>query len=149
MPAAFAISCAPLARPKRKSPVAEAQPAPGARRGRFGAFGGQYVPETLMPALEELEKALEAARHDSNFQAELHQLNQTYGGRPTPLYLAERLSEHAGAEVWFKREDLLHTGAHKLNNALGQVLLARRMGKTRIIAETGAGQHGLATATGC
>jgi tryptophan synthase beta chain len=117
--------------------------------GRFGKFGGQYVPETLMPALEELEAALAEARADSAFAEELEALNRDYGGRPTPLYLAERMSEQAGEEVWLKREDLLHTGAHKLNNALGQILLARRMGKTRIIAETGAGQHGVATATVC
>jgi tryptophan synthase beta chain len=120
-----------------------------AAAGRFGQFGGQYVPETLMPALEELEAALTEARADSVFAEELAALNRDYGGRPTPLYLAERMSEQAGEEVWFKREDLLHTGAHKLNNALGQILLARRMGKTRIIAETGAGQHGVATATVC
>ena len=102
-----------------------------------------------MPALEELEAALAEARADSAFAEALAALNRDYGGRPTPLYLAERMSEQAGEEVWFKREDLLHTGAHKLNNALGQILLARRMGKTRIIAETGAGQHGVATATVC
>ena len=117
--------------------------------GRFGRFGGQYVPETLMPALEELEAAVVAARSDETFKAELHALNRDFGGRPTPMYLAERMSREAGAEIWFKREDLLHTGAHKLNNALGQILLARRMGKSRIIAETGAGQHGVATATVC
>jgi tryptophan synthase beta chain len=117
--------------------------------GRFGPFGGQYVPETLMPALEELEQAYAEAQADPGFAAELGVLSRDYGGRPTPLYLAERLSEHAATETWLKREDLLHTGAHKLNNALGQILLARRMGKTRIIAETGAGQHGVATATVC
>jgi tryptophan synthase beta chain len=117
--------------------------------GRFGRFGGQYVPETLMPALEELEAAVVAARSDETFKAELHALNRDFGGRPTPMYLAERISREAGEEIWLKREDLLHTGAHKLNNALGQILLARRMGKTRIIAETGAGQHGVATATVC
>ena len=117
--------------------------------GRFGQFGGQYVPETLMPALEELQAALEQSRSDPTFAAELEALNRDFGGRPTPLYLAERISEQVGDEVWFKREDLLHTGAHKLNNALGQILLARRMGKPRIIAETGAGQHGVATATVC
>ncbi|GAC1330327.1 MAG: tryptophan synthase subunit beta [Candidatus Dormibacteria bacterium] len=117
--------------------------------GRFGAFGGQYVPETLMPALQELEAAYRQARADPAFHAELQVLNRDYAGRPTPLYHAERLSEEVGHEVWLKREDLLHTGAHKLNNALGQILLARRMGKERIIAETGAGQHGLATATVC
>jgi tryptophan synthase beta chain len=117
--------------------------------GRFGPFGGQYVPETLMPALEELDHAYQEARADAGFAAELAALNRDYGGRPTPLYLADRLSEEAHAETWLKREDLLHTGAHKLNNALGQILLARRMGKTRIIAETGAGQHGVAAATVC
>jgi tryptophan synthase beta chain len=125
--------------------VAEAQP----REGRFGPFGGQYVPETLMPALLELDAAYHGALADPEFAAELEQLNRDYGGRPTPLYPAHRLSEHAGVETWFKREDLLHTGAHKLNNALGQILLARRMGKDRVIAETGAGQHGVATATVC
>ncbi|MEA2645867.1 MAG: tryptophan synthase beta chain [Chloroflexota bacterium] len=124
-----------------------AEPATGA--GRFGPFGGQYVPETLMPALHELEQAYAEAQADPGFAAELEALNRDYAGRPTPLYHAERLSQEAGVEVWFKREDLLHTGAHKLNNALGQVLLARRMGKTRVIAETGAGQHGVATATVC
>ena len=119
------------------------------KSGRFGAFGGQYVPETLMPALQELEAAYAEARADPVFQAELFAMNRDYAGRPTPLYHAERLSEKVGHEVWLKREDLLHTGAHKLNNALGQILLARRMGKRRIIAETGAGQHGVATATVC
>jgi tryptophan synthase beta chain len=122
---------------------------PTAIPGRFGEFGGQYVPETLMPALEELQAALATSRSDPAFAAELDALNRDFGGRPTPLYLAGRISEQAGEEVWFKREDLLHTGAHKLNNALGQILLARRMGKKRIIAETGAGQHGVATATVC
>jgi tryptophan synthase beta chain len=117
--------------------------------GRFGQFGGQYVPETLMPALEELQAALVESRSDPAFAAELAALNRDFGGRPTPLYLAERISQQVGEAVWFKREDLLHTGAHKLNNALGQILLARRMGKQRIIAETGAGQHGVATATVC
>jgi tryptophan synthase beta chain len=117
--------------------------------GRFGPFGGQYVPETLMPALGELQAAVVSARSDETFQAELLALNRDYGGRPTPLYFAERMSQVAGEDTWLKREDLLHTGAHKLNNALGQILLARRMGKTRIIAETGAGQHGVATATVC
>ncbi len=121
----------------------------GSKAGRFGAFGGQYVPETLMPALHELEQAYAEARADPGFDAELATMNRDFGGRPTPLYHAERISERVGCQVWFKREDLLHTGAHKLNNALGQILLARRMGKTRIIAETGAGQHGLATATVC
>jgi len=116
---------------------------------RFGAYGGQYVPETLMPALAELEQAWIEARADAVFVAELGVLLRDFAGRPTPLFHAERLSERAGHPVWLKREDLLHTGAHKINNALGQALLAKRMGKTRIIAETGAGQHGVAAATAC
>ncbi len=116
---------------------------------RFGPYGGQYVPETLMPALAELEAAWVAVREDPGYRAELGGLLRDYAGRPTPLYLAERLSELAGREIWLKREDLMHTGSHKLNNALGQALLARRMGKERIIAETGAGQHGVASATAC
>jgi tryptophan synthase beta chain len=116
---------------------------------RFGPYGGQYVPETLMPALAELEEAWEATREDPGYREELDRLLRDYAGRPTPLYRAERLSEQAGRPVWLKREDLLHTGAHKVNNALGQCLLAQRMGKQRIIAETGAGQHGVATATAC
>ena len=114
---------------------------------RFGPYGGQYVPETLMPALAELEAAWLAARRDPSYAEELAVLSRDFAGRPTPLYLAERLSEAAGREIWLKREDLMHTGSHKLNNALGQALLARRMGKTRLIAETGAGQHGVASAT--
>lgn len=118
--------------------------------GRFGAYGGRYVPETLMAALLELEQAYMAAREDAAFQTELDDLLKHYVGRPTPLYFAKRLSESlGGAQIWLKREDLLHTGAHKINNALGQGLLAKRMGKQRIIAETGAGQHGVATATVC
>jgi tryptophan synthase beta chain len=116
---------------------------------RFGPYGGQYVPETLMPALAELETAWVAVREDPGYRAEIGLLLRDFAGRPTPLYLAERLSELAGREIWLKREDLMHTGSHKLNNALGQALLARRMGKQRIIAETGAGQHGVATATAC
>jgi tryptophan synthase beta chain len=116
---------------------------------RFGRYGGQYVPETLMPALAELELAWVAARADPAYRAELDGLLRDFGGRPTPLYRARRLSERAGRTVYLKREDLNHTGSHKLNNALGQALLARRMGKGRIIAETGAGQHGVATATVC
>ncbi|MEA2170895.1 MAG: tryptophan synthase beta chain [Solirubrobacteraceae bacterium] len=116
---------------------------------RFGPYGGQYVPETLMPALAELEAAWVAARADAGYLAELGDLLTNYVGRPSPLYHAKRLSEAAGHAVWLKREDLNHTGAHKINNALGQCLLAKRMGKTRIIAETGAGQHGVATATAC
>ena len=119
-------------------------------KGRFGQFGGQYVPETLMPALAELTEAWEEAREDAAFQAELGQLLRDYVGRPTPLHHARRLTEYAGgAEIYLKREDLAHTGAHKINNALGQGLLAKRMGKRRIVAETGAGQHGVATATVC
>jgi tryptophan synthase beta chain len=116
---------------------------------RFGPYGGQYVPETLMPALAELEAAWLEAQRAPAFTARLHELLRDYAGRPTPLYLAERLSEAAGHVVYLKREDLLHTGAHKINNALGQALLAKRMGKPRVIAETGAGQHGVATATAC
>ncbi len=116
---------------------------------RFGPYGGQYVPETLMPALEELERAWRSAREDRGFRAELEALLRDFGGRPTPLYRAKRLSQSVGWPVYLKREDLNHTGSHKLNNALGQALLAKRMGKTRIIAETGAGQHGVATATVC
>ena len=119
-------------------------------KGRFGAYGGRYVPETLMAALEELEQAYDLADADPAFHAELDGLLHHYCGRPTPIYYAKRLSEQlGGAKIYLKREDLLHTGAHKINNALGQGLLARRMGKQRIIAETGAGQHGVATATVC
>ncbi|KJH70133.1 tryptophan synthase subunit beta [Aliterella atlantica] len=122
--------------------------------GRFGQFGGKYVPETLMPALSELEAAYQQYRHDPTFQQELQGLLRDYVGRATPLYFAERLSEHyatanSSPQIYLKREDLNHTGAHKINNALAQVLLAKRMGKQRIIAETGAGQHGVATATVC
>jgi len=118
--------------------------------GRFGVYGGRYVPETLMAALLELDAAYEAAQKDEAFHAELNGLLKDYVGRPTPLYFAKRLTETlGGAKIYLKREDLLHTGAHKINNALGQALLARRMGKQRIIAETGAGQHGVATATVC
>ncbi len=119
------------------------------RDDRFGAFGGRYVPETLVPALDELTIALEQALGDSAFHAELGDALRDYVGRPTALSSAPRFSERVGAEVWLKREDLNHTGAHKINNALAQALLARRMGKARIIAETGAGQHGVATATVC
>ena len=118
--------------------------------GHFGPYGGRFVPEVLMAPIEELERAYLEARDDPAFQAELSELLRTYAGRPTPLYCAKRLSATlGGARIWLKREDLLHTGAHKINNALGQALLARRMGKHRIIAETGAGQHGVATATVC
>jgi tryptophan synthase beta chain len=116
---------------------------------RFGPYGGQYVPETLMPALEELERAWLEARADARFQAELAALARDFVGRPTPLYEARRLSARAGHPVWLKREDMAHTGSHKINNAVGQALLARRMGKRRIVAETGAGQHGVAAATAC
>lgn len=117
---------------------------------RFGEFGGRYIPEVLVAAHEELEEAYDAARNDPAFTEELAELQRHYAGRPTPLYLAERLTEEVGgARIWLKREDLAHTGAHKINNALGQALLAKRIGKPRIIAETGAGQHGVATATVC
>ena len=118
--------------------------------GRFGAYGGRYVPETLMAALEELERAYEEAKRDRKFQKRLDDLLRSYAGRPTPLFFAQRLTKKlGGAKIYLKREDLLHTGAHKINNCLGQALLAERMGKRRIIAETGAGQHGVATATVC
>ncbi len=116
---------------------------------RFGPYGGRYVPEVLIAALDELTEAWEAARADPAFADELDALLRDFVGRPTPLYLAQRLSDRVGRAVYLKREDLAHTGAHKINNAVGQALLARRMGKTRIIAETGAGQHGVATATAC
>jgi tryptophan synthase beta chain len=129
-------------------------------RGHFGIFGGRFVAETLMPLILDLEQAYDAAKADPKFQAELDGLNAHYAGRPSPLYYAERLTEHlreassasgreAGAKIYFKRDELNHTGSHKINNCLGQILLARRMGKTRIIAETGAGQHGVAVATVC
>ena len=118
--------------------------------GHWGPYGGRFVPETLMAPLEELTAAYKTARADESFQTELDLLLSDYAGRPTPLFFAQRLTEHAGgARIYLKREDLLHTGAHKINNTLGQILLARRMGKARIIAETGAGQHGVATATVC
>ena len=123
--------------------------ASGGASDRFGAFGGRYVPETLIPALDELERAYESARADPSFRGELESLLNKYVGRPSPLSSAPRFSERVGASIWLKREDLNHTGAHKINNVLGQALLARRMGKRRIIAETGAGQHGVATATVC
>jgi tryptophan synthase beta chain len=119
-------------------------------RGYFGSYGGRFVPETLMPTLDELSTAYSEAKADTNFWAEFDRLSRDYSGRPTPLYLAEGLSRHCGgARIYLKREDLAHTGAHKINNALGQGLLARRMGKRRIIAETGAGQHGVAAAAVC
>ncbi|WP_292085211.1 MULTISPECIES: tryptophan synthase subunit beta [unclassified Brevundimonas] len=118
--------------------------------GRFGPYGGRFVPETLMPLIHELNAAYEAAKADPSFQAELDGFLEHYVGRASPLYFAERLTDHfGGAKIWLKREDLNHTGAHKINNCMGQILLARRMGKTRIIAETGAGQHGVASATVC
>jgi tryptophan synthase beta chain len=117
--------------------------------GRFGPYGGRFVAETLMPALDELTAAYAEARADEHFEAERKSLLRNYVGRETPLYFARRLSEEVGTNVWLKREDLCHTGAHKINNTIGQVLLAKRMGKPRIIAETGAGQHGVATATAC
>src|SRR4051794_4080718 len=116
---------------------------------RFGPYGGRYVPEVLIPALDELTLAWSEARDDSDFRGELNRLLRDYVGRPTPLYLASRLSERVGRRIFLKREDLAHTGAHKINNAIGQALLAQRMGKQRVIAETGAGQHGVATATAC
>jgi tryptophan synthase beta chain len=119
-------------------------------KGRFGVYGGRYVPETLMAALEELEREYDKAKRDRAFQRRLDELLRTYAGRPTPLFFARRLTQKfGGAKIYLKREDLLHTGAHKINNCLGQGLLAERMGKRRIIAETGAGQHGVATATVC
>ena len=119
-------------------------------RGHFGIFGGRFVAETLMPLILSLDEAYKAAKADPSFQAELDHFLKHYVGRPSPLYFAERLTEHLkGAKIYFKRDELNHTGAHKINNVLGQILLARRMGKTRIIAETGAGQHGVATATAC
>ncbi len=119
-------------------------------KGLFGIYGGRFVAETLMPLILDLEKAYEDAKADPSFQAELDQFLEHYVGRPSPLYFAERLTHHlGGAKIYFKREELNHTGAHKINNVMGQILLARRMGKTRIIAETGAGQHGVATATAC
>src|ERR1700692_793153 len=123
---------------------------PANEPGRFGVYGGRYVPETLMSALEELERAYEKAKKDRKFQSRLDELLRTYAGRPTPLFFARRLTQKLdGAKIYLKREDLLHTGAHKINNCLGQGLLVERMGKHRVIAETGAGQHGVATATVC
>src|SRR5216110_2522734 len=131
----------------RKSSVTTSEPD---EHGHWGKFGGRYVPETLVAPLDELTKEFTRARHDADFCCELNQLLRNYCGRPTPLFHARRLTEHAGgAQIYLKREDLLHTGAHKINNAIGQALLAQRMGKRRIIAETGAGQHGVATATVC
>jgi len=118
-------------------------------RGWFGSFGGRFVPEVLIPALDELDEAWRRLKEDEGFTSELRELLRTFVGRPTPLYRAANLSNDLGYELWLKREDLAHTGAHKINNAVGQVLLAKRLGKRRIIAETGAGQHGVATATAC
>ena len=119
-------------------------------KGRFGEFGGRYVAETLMPLILELEEEYRAAKNDPAFAAQMDDFWEHYVGRPSPLYHAERMSEHfGGPKIYFKRDELNHTGSHKINNCLGQVLLAQRMGKTRIIAETGAGQHGVATATAC
>src|SRR5437899_9450658 len=119
-------------------------------RGHFGLFGGRYVAETLMPLILDLEKAYNEAKADPQFQGEFAYLLAQYAGRPSPLYYAERLTRQlGGAKIYFKRDELNHTGSHKINNVLGQVLLAKRMGKTRVIAETGAGQHGVATATAC
>jgi len=131
----------------QKSPITKSEPD---EDGHWGKFGGRYVPETLVAPLDQLTNEFIRAREDPNFWGEFNQLLRDYGGRPTPLFHARRLTEHAGgAQIYLKREDLLHTGAHKINNAVGQALLARRMGKRRVIAETGAGQHGVATATVC
>src|SRR5262249_21172775 len=132
---------------KMSSPAAISALVPDSA-GRFGPFGGRYVPETLTRALDELAIEYEKARQDKKFQAELDDLLKNYVGRPSPLYFAKRLTESCGgAKIWLKREDLNHTGAHKINNTIGQALLTLRMGKKRVIAETGAGQHGVATAT--
>ncbi len=151
LPAAPSTAPDGITRPKPAALAPASRPDP---LGRFGPFGGQYVPETLMPALAELERAASEAKADPAFRDRLNHLLRTYVGRPSPLYEAERLTEHyrrpeGGPRLWLKREDLNHTGAHKINNALGQALLALRMGKKRVIAETGAGQHGVATATVC
>src|SRR5882724_6202414 len=140
----------PIARTGRSLAVASTQRNGRASAGRFGTYGGRYVPETLMAALDELERHYEKAKRDRSFQRRLDELLHTYAGRPTPLFYARRLTkELGGAKIYLKREDLLHTGAHKINNCLGQALLVERMGKHRVIAETGAGQHGVATATVC
>ena len=139
-----------MATERARNQVAGKFPPKAAAAGRFGAYGGRYVPETLMAALEELERAYEKAKRDRKFQQRLDHLLKTYAGRPTPLFFAGRLTAKlGGAKIYLKREDLLHTGAHKINNCLGQALLVERMGKHRVIAETGAGQHGVATATVC
>jgi len=135
---------------KSRNQTAGKLPPKAATAGRFGAYGGRYVPETLMAALDELEREYEKAKRDRKFQQRLDLLLKTYAGRPTPLFFARRLTAKlGGAKIYLKREDLLHTGAHKINNCLGQALLVERMGKHRVIAETGAGQHGVATATVC
>ncbi len=138
-------------RPAARTRTAPSKPtAPKVTVGRFGVYGGRYVPETLMAALDELERYYEKAKKDPKFQRRLDHLLHTYAGRPTPLFFAQRLTRKlGGAKIYLKREDLLHTGAHKINNCLGQALLVERMGKSRVIAETGAGQHGVATATVC
>src|ERR1700720_3599506 len=137
-------SSRPTKAAKRRGPTLVIQP------GRFGPWGGRYVPETLMAALEELEREYERAKKDPRFKARLNELLKTYAGRPTPLFFARRLTEKLGGpKIYLKREDLLHTGAHKINNCIGQALLVERMGKHRVVAETGAGQHGVATATVC
>src|SRR5215471_8776772 len=140
------MATAPMAKKTLRTRSDASQPV----SGRFGAYGGRYVPETLMAALEELDCAYEKARRDPKFQRRLEYLYHHYAGRPTPLFFAQRLTKKlGGAKIYLKREDLLHTGAHKINNCLGQALLVERMGKQRVIAETGAGQHGVATATVC
>src|ERR1700730_18792385 len=137
-------SSQPSKKAKGRGPTLIFQP------GRFGPWGGRYVPETLMAALEELEREYERAKKDPRFKARLNELLKTYAGRPTPLFFARRLTQKlGGSKIYLKREDLLHTGAHKINNCIGQALLVERMGKHRVVAETGAGQHGVATATVC
>src|SRR5574342_34699 len=141
---------APASRTMRNSKNSSPAPRVPDRRGHFGPYGGRYVAETLMPALTELERAYATARRDSSFRRQFQHYLRDYAGRETPLYFAERLTHTlGGAKIYLKREDLCHTGAHKINNTIGPVLLALRMGKKRIIAETGAGQHGVATATVC
>ena len=142
------MATAPL--PKKRTTPARRKPVLVPTPGRFGPWGGRYVPETLMAALDELEREYERAKRDPKFRARLSELLKTYAGRPTPLFFARRLTQQlGGGKIYLKREDLLHTGAHKINNCLGQALLVERMGKHRVVAETGAGQHGVATATVC
>jgi tryptophan synthase beta chain len=144
------MATASVYKPRTRAVERNGIPSSAHQPGRFGPYGGRYVPETLMAALEELECEYEKARHDKKFQRRFDELLRTYAGRPTPLSFARRLTEKlGGAKIYLKREDLLHTGAHKINNCLGQALLVERMGKSRVIAETGAGQHGVATATVC